>query len=129
MRSSFVSSSNALLRRSELTSELISELEEQFPQQPKVFLLCVLVSFMGSEDILPLVRLRVMMYIKVITLLADTSFQDWTIWHVINFLDEALFDGLQGRINHKAPTRLLCHGLQCSEEIQEIIADLISSLT
>eukprot|EP00475_Leptophrys_vorax_P039263 TRINITY_DN70643_c0_g1_i1.p1 TRINITY_DN70643_c0_g1~~TRINITY_DN70643_c0_g1_i1.p1 ORF type:complete len:109 (+),score=25.28 TRINITY_DN70643_c0_g1_i1:94-420(+) len=91
---------------------------EILARQPREFLLGALNRFLTTETS-ALVKVRVIMYISIINLQPHNDFKDWTTWQLINLLDESMYNGLEGRINHKAPTRLLCEGLNRSEEEQE----------
>eukprot|EP00475_Leptophrys_vorax_P043531 TRINITY_DN8404_c0_g1_i1.p1 TRINITY_DN8404_c0_g1~~TRINITY_DN8404_c0_g1_i1.p1 ORF type:complete len:115 (+),score=14.75 TRINITY_DN8404_c0_g1_i1:105-449(+) len=99
-----------------------------FAPQPKEFLLAVLTSCTGADSLPILLRSRMMIYISIIKIQPSNNFLHWTTWQVINLLIEAMFDGLQGKTNHKAPTRLLCQGLSCSDEEQEMLVDQIFSI-
>eukprot|EP00475_Leptophrys_vorax_P043534 TRINITY_DN8404_c0_g1_i4.p1 TRINITY_DN8404_c0_g1~~TRINITY_DN8404_c0_g1_i4.p1 ORF type:complete len:138 (+),score=17.86 TRINITY_DN8404_c0_g1_i4:52-414(+) len=114
-------------RRASMDSP-IKESSVYFPPQPKEYLLAVLTSCADADSRPLLVKLRVMIYISIINVQPNNNFQDWTTWQVINLLNEALYDGLHGKTSHKAPTRLLCQGLLCSDEEQEMLVDQIFSI-
>eukprot|EP00475_Leptophrys_vorax_P043536 TRINITY_DN8404_c0_g1_i6.p1 TRINITY_DN8404_c0_g1~~TRINITY_DN8404_c0_g1_i6.p1 ORF type:complete len:115 (+),score=27.27 TRINITY_DN8404_c0_g1_i6:105-449(+) len=106
----------------------IKKSSSYFPLQPKEFLLAVLTSSTDVDSPPLLLKSRMMLYISIINIQPNSNFVDWTTWQVINLLIEAMFDGLKGKTSHKAPTRLLCQGLSCSDEEQEMLVDQIFSI-